>query len=154
MSTLLHRTILSCSLICAGFTGYAQNLVPNPGFETLLSCPPSYTAICSGFAPPWGCGNTATSDLFNACSPPFVVGVPDNGFGSEPAFAGDGYAGIMARFITANYREYLQVQLLSPLVAGTWYNVSFYVSLADAGCGSDHMGAYFSDPHPASARLT
>ncbi|MBK9106427.1 MAG: gliding motility-associated C-terminal domain-containing protein [Saprospiraceae bacterium] len=135
-------------LLCTGFLIHAQNLVPNPGFETTISCPPSYTAICSGFAPPWLCGNSATSDLFNECSPPFVVGVPDNGFGSQAAFEGDGYAGIMARFITANYREYLQVQLLSPLVAGTWYNVSFYVSLADAGCGSDHMGAYFSVVDP------
>src|SRR6185436_5308058 len=38
--------------------------------------------------------------------------------------------------------------LVSPMTAGITYHVSFYVSLADATCGTEHMGAYFSATPP------
>ena len=45
-----------------------------------------------------------------------------------------------------NYRNYIQDSLLSPLIAGKKYYVTFYVSLADTfkyACNT--IGAYFSD---------
>jgi len=37
---------------------------------------------------------------------------------------------------------------LTPLTAGSWYYLSFYVSLAETACGIEHIGAYFSVSNP------
>jgi gliding motility-associated-like protein len=128
-----------------GYAG-AQNLAPNPDFETFTSCPinvqvPGLPDMECG---PWYSGNFATPDYFNACNTG-SVGIPENVFGWQPALSGTGYAGIWSRAPDgSDYREYLQAPLLQPLVAGTWYNVHFYVSLVNAHCGIQELGAYFS----------
>jgi gliding motility-associated-like protein len=125
---------------------YAQNLVPNPSFEGFSTCPTGYNGICDGFGPPWSCPTLGSSDLFNACGNPSMAGVPDNAIGNQAAQTGVGYGGFIGRWSSpANYREYLMVQLSSPLIADAWYYVTFYLSVADSGCGIEHVGAYFSN---------
>lgn len=117
-------------LVLAG-SAFAQNLVPNPGFETQDDCPgPSDIA----FAVPWGNPNLATADLFNSSCP------------SQNASArtGIGSAGVFTTGILGQpYREYVQAPLDAPLVAGQVYNVSFYVLRAGFRYASNGMGAYF-----------
>lgn len=127
---------------------FAVNLVPNPSFETISSCPTGFGQI--SVATPWDSPNTGTTDAHNICVtgwPPFPVpDVPSGPLGFQTSRTGDGHAGI----VTLNtggtsYREYMEVPLSSPLVAGTTYTVSFYVNLSDSSFVSiDRIGAYLS----------
>lgn len=125
-----------------------NSLVPNGGFECVSICffnPDQITNV-----PPWNFVHaTGASEAFHACW--FVGGVsvdvPSNFVGTQAAHTGDGYAGFMARHDpTSDPRaEYVQVALTAPLVGGTSYDLSFWVSLADTrGFGVDALGAYFS----------
>jgi len=112
----------------------AQNLVPNPSFETSTSCFFSFGQIyvASSWSIP---ANTANSspDYFNPCQVEGLLRVPANIFGIQQAYEGSAYAGIVTYHSSTpgDYREYIQTQLLSPLVAGQQYLVSYYVSPAD-----------------------
>lgn len=134
----------------------AQELVPNGGFESLVSCPTDAAAIA--LAAPWISPTNGSTDLFNTCSGsscptdfPFVC-VPHNWVGHQMPHTGEGYAGFVAYWSGApQYREYLQVPLTDPLVAGATYTVSFHVSLGDDGSrATSSIGAFFS-PAPVGA---
>lgn len=121
-----------------------NNLVPNPSFEQFTTCPP-------GISPPftaaiWSLPTTGgSSDYYNSCAPVASnVSTPINSFGTQAPRTGSGYAGFILR-PTNLYREYLEVKLSAPLVAGNTYQVSFYVNLADqAQWAIDKFGAYLS----------
>ena len=86
-------------------------------------------------APPWACPTTGTSDYFNSCAASSSpVDVPVNTMGTQSPESGNGYAGIVLRHESNQYREYLITQLTEPLAADMWYYVSFYVSPAETGC--------------------
>ena len=110
------------------FTAWAQtNLVPNPSFED--------TATIRDFvlfpvnAPPWyratACGS---SDYFNE-----DYGTAPNTFaGYSEARTGKSFCGLAASAFTfmPDDREYLQVKLSQPLIAGETYLVGYYYSIA------------------------
>jgi hypothetical protein len=121
------------------------NLVPNPSFEFSISCPasPGLIAIC----PPWfQTSPTITVDYYNICSPG-QLGVPNNYNGFQYARTGFAYAGlVLLAFDNTPYREYLEVQLLTPLLSGKSYCVEFYVSQADLAINTcDSIAVYFSN---------
>ena len=135
----------------------AQNLVPNPSFETYAGELPfvmnngdldiaSSWFITSGG--PGGAGGT-TPDYINLNMPLLLFGgdtyefqTPNSGFG-------------MVDLITCTHndvyftRESFQVKLKEPMQAGEIYQVSFYLQKTDpyavGGCfrGSDELGVYF-----------
>jgi len=110
---------------------FAQNLVPNPGFEEFLKCPISFSTDPKHFGPNnWNSPTQGTPDYFNKCA----IGdmdVPRNWAGVSFAHSGFGYAGIYA-WSTAghNYREYVQCKLKEPLKAGVNYNLQFFYRLS------------------------
>ncbi len=118
---------------------HAQNLVPNYSLEDYSSCPmgPSEIENATGWATP----DSATPDYYNACYTPFFpmapsMDVPDNIQGYQHAHTGEAYGGIIAYDgsmggVAGDYREYMRIQLTSPLTAGTEYKVRFWWSLAD-----------------------
>lgn len=131
-----------------------QNLVPNSGFEDHLECPWLLSQISN--AEPWiDVSGPGSPDYFHQCGADLIlppdtlpyVGVPENIRGWQEPHSGDGYAGIFVYNgpILSQLREYIQVQLLEPLMPGVRYRVSFYVSLANqfryAICS---FGAFFS----------
>ncbi len=123
----------------------AVNLVPNPSFENYVNCPSTYGQFYETVS--WTMPNAGTSDLFNVCSPNTFpsVSVPTNTTGYQVPQDGVGYAGIIPYSAAADYREYLQAQLTSPLVNGSTYQVSFWVSLADtSSIAIDRIGAHFA----------
>lgn len=130
-------------LLCSGY-----NLVPNPSFENLSSCPgaPSYPQN----ATPWFNPTVGSSDVFNACATlGSGVSVPVNFIGSQSAFAGNGYGGgyvyVPGNAGTNSMREYLAAPLIAPLIAGQSYAVSFRVSRADsAAYAIAEVGAHLS----------
>lgn len=106
-----------------------ENLVPNGSFEEYNNCPNGPSKI--NYAPPWIYPTTGTSDYFNSCAnltnP--SVGVPSNSLGFQYAHSGNAYSGLFPA--SGTYKEYIQVELVKPLVKGKVYNISYFVSLAD-----------------------
>lgn len=118
-------------LFCFSTFSYSQNLVPNPSFEDTLHCPigaGDLSATKFWYKPTQG-----TTDYLNSC---FIGdgGVPNNYYGYQPARSGNGYAAFFLSFdsMDSNYREYLQVQLKSTLIAGKKYFVSAFAAKADS----------------------
>jgi gliding motility-associated-like protein len=146
MHKWLYSIFLTGTLLGSGVWSYGQNLVLNPDFESYATCPSSFQGICEMLAPPWECPTNGTSDYFNSCAiSSSPVDVPVNAMGTQATQSGNGYAGIVLRHESNQYREYLITQLTEPLAADMWYYVSFYVSPAETGCNVEHVGAYFSN---------
>ncbi len=149
ISLLLKRITLFLVFIGLGLLLKAQNLVPNYSFDTISMCPDYYGGVAPLFAPPWDGPTFGTPDIFNVCATFPDVGVPINFFGTQIPLTGEGYGGFFCYFAYYEYREYIMAQLLQPLTAGTYYNVSFYVSLSEFyDCGVTQIGAFFSEDPP------
>jgi len=122
----------------------SQNLVPNPSFEDTVACPIGINQV--GGADGW-INIRSTPDYFNSCASQLShVSVPSNSNGYQCPPNGNAYCGFIP-YATglSNYRELLGVELLSPLLTGQKYYVSFKVSLADQSiCGCNKLGALFS----------
>lgn len=124
-------------MICSAL-GWAQNLIPNPSFENMTPCEfiqPDLT--CADFWPDYlGLDPTNTPDLGYEGAvffPPSTI----------EAFDGDQYLNIECS--TGN-PEYIQVDLLQPMTAGTSYCVSFYASVTQESTEvAPSLGAYFTD---------
>ena len=151
----MHKLYVFFSLIWGlpGLAIQAQNLVPNPQFDQFEFCPFRRGQI--ELAPPWYSPNTKTTDFVHTCATPGATGVPENNWGWEIPFKGEGYAGIRtwldrSEFNTpGNYREYLATPLLDSLRKGKTYYVGFKVSVGDSALyTSDDIGLAFSDTLP------
>jgi len=119
---------LYCSLITIHYSLSAQNLVPNPSFEELTSCPVDLSEDSTGIAKAKHWFTTDkhnTPDLFNECTPKGEYALL--GTQNTPARTGKGYVGIWC------YGERLEVRLKSPLVKNKTYRVQMYVSEDDSG---------------------
>lgn len=128
----------------------AQNLVPNPSFEEILSCPdfPGQVWRAQG----WYVAEN-TPDYYNACcNNTFpVVGVPSNIFAYRNAATGDAYCGLwlFTSFPPPYPREKIGVKLIKPLSLGVRYFVSFNLSSVsshsqDSNGGISKIGMLFS----------
>src|SRR5690606_29989558 len=123
------RYFLSLYFILLCICANAQNLVPNPGFESYLNCPSNlgqvhyYLGLSTvTTAHNWVSPTLTTPDYFNSCNLG-NAGVPLNYRGYYPAHTGNAYAGIIAfDHITLDttdvLHEYLQVKLTEPLQPG------------------------------------
>jgi hypothetical protein len=128
----------------------AQNLVPNPSFETYTLCPNTDGQILS--AAPWTAATaTCSSDYFNTCSANYGS---NNPFAFQLPRTGNAYAGLY--FYIGNLREYLQVQLTIPLVQNKTYYVEFFVSfykIAAFTTPCNNIAANLSSAQPYTANL-
>lgn len=115
-----------------------QNLVPNYSFEQETSC---FTQNI-GFQMPeinyangWSMPTMGTADHFHPChTGGFGQFTPPNTWaGDKLPQDGNAYAGLMTyEFGTSvDYKEYMQIALTSPLVAGATYDIGFYYSLSN-----------------------
>lgn len=131
--------LIACR-VCEG-----QNLVPNPSFELYDTCPDFYSQIDNAVG--WE-AYKISPDYFNLCSSMYVS-VPNNGWGYQNAYEGNGYAGFTSFGTTVFYRECLGIQLIQPLLIGQKYFVSMKVSRAIDTAGvlnvaSNKLGFHFS----------
>ncbi|MCK5442154.1 MAG: OmpA family protein [Maribacter sp.] len=121
---------------------YGQNLVKNPSFEEFNKCPEGLGNMTED-ATSWSVSTYGTTDYFNECSD--EMGVPNNFSGEQTAQFGKGYAGLYM-MAPNDYREYLQAELIQPLVKGERYSVSFYISLAEKSMFAvQDIGVLFSE---------
>lgn len=138
---------LSIIFIFLVLEAMGQNMVPNSSFEEYYRCPASFsTDRRDFFLPGWSSPNKGTPDHYHQCS----WGdndVPFNWAGQSNAHSGMGYAGIYTWSNNGkNYREYIQVELQSPLMKGARYRVEFYFKLSSYSVfATDRMGLIFSD---------
>jgi len=142
---LTSRRIMGCLLlILSVYRSSAQNLVPNPSFETFTTCPTSLNFGGPLECTPW-LSPVNTADYFNGCSDPvFGVSVPYNFQGYQYAHTGFAYTGMYYYIEQQNYREFVQVQLLQPLEKDSCYLIGFWMNLGNETCGVNHTGAKLS----------
>jgi hypothetical protein len=131
--------------------GYAQNLVPNAGFENYSTCPTNEDQ--ADYANGWNkCstdhglafGNT-TPDFYNSCAPSNGFGVPQSGLQYQPDLRACGaYIGLITQNMPSftNYREQVGVNLSQPLVIGQKYYLSFLTVMGGNKIGAD----YYDNP--------
>ncbi|MEO8146171.1 MAG: T9SS type A sorting domain-containing protein [Bacteroidia bacterium] len=92
----------------------------------------------------WINPSNASPDYFNVCSTTGAVGIPNNYVGYQNAHSGFAYSGLFLYLV--DYREYIEVPLISPLIANTCYHFEMYVSLTEyAKYTTDDIAVYFSD---------
>jgi gliding motility-associated-like protein len=140
-------------LILLPFLGRAQmNLVPNGSFEEYWECPTA-NDLNDGQLEKckyWWKPTLGTSDYFNRCNTNGLADVPDNLYGNQEPFHGDGYVGFVliawnnsTTLIERN--EYIQCQLLQPLSPCKEYKFSMNVTLAEASTHAmGKIGATFT----------
>lgn len=148
---VLHTIILLFTIVSLKAQ---QNLVPNGSFEEHYSCPVS-NDLNNGqleLAKGWWKPTMGTSDYFHRCnnSTNGIVGVPDNLYGNQEPYHGDGYVGIGA--ITWNtlgeYEdfEYIQSKLINPLNSCHEYKFSMYLCLSEySSYAIKRIGALFTE---------
>ena len=139
----MKNLIFIYTLIHINCFGFSQNLVPNPSFEEINSCPSNFHDFTKFLY--WSNPTNASPSIFNNCNQG-NAGVPVNIAGYQNTHSGFGYAGIVIfSDQSQNAREYIQVELLSPLVANQKYKVRLYVNLADSSkYAINRFGIYFS----------
>lgn len=144
-------------LLLTPFLSWSQNLVPNPSFENTGTVPCSWITTQGGFVSGmnnWTLPTNGTSDIFsmNVATTCYSHCFSTNGsaIGGQLPRTGN----IMSSILTygagcgwqPDYREYLQVQLTSPLIVGQTYYAEMYVSACDYSQDrSNNLGFYFSD---------
>ena len=106
---------------------FAQNIVPNGSFEDKISCPTSSSQfnLVNYWFEPYLC----SVDYFSSCGTG-GSDVPNNYIGFQYAQDGNSYIGsVVYSTIFSNVREFAEIKLLSSLIQGEKYCISFYASL-------------------------
>ena len=125
------------------------NLVENSSFEIYDTC--SFAMQINNVFN-WTIPLLNTSaDYFNDCYTG-PSSYPFNFQGYQFARTGQGYIGLILQYVPVtnpanyHYKEYIQTQLVSPLISGEEYCAKFYVSACDS-CPfvSSSIGIYFSN---------
>lgn len=140
--------ILLLILLTSKLTFSQGNLIHNPSFEQIDSCP--YTLGQVDFALGWS-SYKQSPDYYNSCSGGnSIVSVPSNVAGFQNAHSGTAYVGLQT-FFTPGTREIVGSQLLSPMIIGQEYFVSLYIACAfdttiglQIACASNKIGVKFS----------
>ncbi|MCB0640623.1 MAG: OmpA family protein [Phaeodactylibacter sp.] len=126
-----------------------SNIVPNPGFERFSATPigwfykgEHFTRVMKYWSSPTG----ASPDVFGP-----KVRVPetwaDKDFGKHPPHSGGAMAGVTlygCKDGKPHCREYVQVQLVEPLVIGQQYYVEFWTSHLPRSIRINQIGACFT----------
>lgn len=141
-SIILILVLLSINIVVS------QNLVPNGSFEEYNECPDE-SDIGTSFLDDWFVtpnSSPSSPNYFNSCAPegsPFDI--PDNWAGYQESYDGEGYAGVYCYGWDSEQREYIEVQLESPLIEHQEYEFSMYVSVAEIfKLGINNFGALFT----------
>lgn len=131
---------LLTGLFFFGTSLFAQNLVPNPSFESVSSIPSNWGQI--GLATPWYSANGSCDLLHTSAS---IPSIPSNFFGTQNTHSGNAYASI-AVSSTNTYHEYIGIALSTPLTVGQAYYCEAYVSAGEGGYryGADGFGFKFT----------
>lgn len=146
----LYKLLFLC-LLLPNIGLAQQNLVFNPSFEDYINCPVFTDSVLSvGW---YSCG--LSPDYYHTCanSLPSNFGVPLNWMGYQQPIDGEAYIGLYTYGTggSAAVREFAGAQLVQPLIIGTRYYVSGYISRATAvyhECSTNNFGfRFFTKPN-------
>lgn len=134
-----------------------ENLIPNPGFEEIDSCPRNrstefYHTI--NFAKYWKEPNDGTVDLLSTCNDSLINSL----LVTKRPRTGNAFVGIYLLAekpldytkspipcVSFDYKEYIQVKLAKPLVKDRFYSLSFYTASSSIWyLRTGDIGAHFS----------
>lgn len=150
-SFFILSLLLNCSVFSQTTSGLAtDNIIPNPSFEKYSSTPigwfykgKHYTDVMKY----WSSATAASPDVFGP-----KVRVPSHwaskGFGEQAPHTGESMSGITVYGCTEgkpHCREYIQIQLLEPLVINQKYYAEFWVSHLPRSLKVNNLGMYFSN---------
>ncbi len=140
------KKIISSFLLCFALLEVLGqvNLVPNPSFEDHTDCPQGYPDL-DGKLNDW-MSFRGTPDYFNNCS---EMNGYNNNWGYQEPHSGEGFTGFNTYQVTiVNAKEHLGTQLISPLIIGEKYYISFYVSTAytplQMNIATNKIGGFFT----------
>jgi len=132
----------------------AQNLVTNGNFETYTQLPNYYAQSC--YATGWNSPSGSCNLIVGQGSPDYYhlwgssgAQPPNTWWADVMPYAGNAMEGFAGYYNSSgtSYREYIQYQLSSPMIPGTVYEVSYFLTngiTSIHGYGCNHIGAYFS----------
>jgi len=151
----MRASLLLSVLIALSVLANAQNLVRNHSFEEFEDCPDEVTVESKKeLIPFWYLPNRGTTDYFNSCAF-HQVNVPDNIMGHMFALHGNAYTGLVLLEQPPSdsklkrpleYREYLQTELIAPLIKDSLYCMQFYFCIASYSTYAiDKLGMYISE---------
>ncbi len=142
--------LLPLSLFAQESSGNIENLVPNGDFELFSQRPIGWYYNGKDFSDVMKYWDSPTAASPDAYGP--EVSVPahwaDKGFGSQTPQSGQRMVGITCYGCVngkPHCREYLQVQLLEPLVIGQQYYLEFWISRLPQSLSVNNIGAAFSE---------
>ncbi len=142
----MKKITLLLFLLAIIINANSQNLVPNPSFEEYYDCPDQQGEfyVDFWFEPPYK--SDYSPDFFIDCSTAnTTVDVPENSKGFQYPYEGEGYAGVFCYGYNSDQREYIEVQLISPLIEGQEYEFAMQVSLPERfGKAINKFGALFT----------
>lgn len=130
-------------------SGQSQNnLVPNPSFENITSCPTNWFQFHQCVS--WFSPNNKIPDLYNTCSsdPILSISVPRHRvYFYKLPHSGNGYVGISAYFhwldrFDDTFRRYISCKLINPIKKGKKYYAYFHVSPIAPDSNSGHKPFY------------
>jgi len=142
--------ILLIALFLINFKLIAQNLVPNPGFEEHTNCanvPNSSIPDEMAYSIEWY-SYKGTPDYYNFCNTGYLVKPPFCELGYQFPHKGNAFAGLITYSYSQDSREYIGCQLISPLVAGQKYFISFYINKSGSNMSNysvNNFGLKFCD---------
>jgi len=142
--------LLGCLFCVAVLRCEAQtNLIPNHSFEVPDSCPATHTFLTPGEGPLYWFSGGGTTDYFQSCvPPPSEASVPLHDYAFQYPQDGENYIGLVTYEVNSGgLREYAMVQLITPLVQGQTYSVSFYANAAWNGTDSMYPQHYIASSH-------
>ncbi len=130
-----HAFFLSLLVVTTGNILHAQQLVPNRSFEEVLQCPSDHSQLAGTafWFDPTGISE-GSPDYFHSCATASTHSTPLSVVGFQAPVDGEGYTGIYlyeGSQVLANWREYLQVELLEPLAADQCYHFIAHANLSD-----------------------
>ncbi|MEM9885108.1 MAG: OmpA family protein [Bacteroidota bacterium] len=145
---LYFFNLLSIVALAQSTAEEVENIVPNPSFEEYSSTPIGWYyrgAHFSNVMRYWSSATAASPDAFGP-----KVRVPehwaDKGFGDQYAHSGESMAGITIYGCDKgkpHCREYVQVQLLEPLVPEQSYYIEFWVAALPRSLQTNNIGVHF-----------
>ena len=111
--------------------GQSPNLVKNPSFEKYEQCPVEHNPENKShkLVPGWSYPSEAAPDYFHRCGGK-DASVPKNFAGESEPKDGDAYVGAILSGTSEERREYIQGELMKPMVAGKKYCITYYYRLA------------------------
>lgn len=131
-------------------SAFAQNLVPNSGFEDLIKMPCNCMQNdMANYIKNWDCVTAGTADILNDQAGPSCYANSEKAnspsLGPQTPHSGHGFAMIMTYCNDSrDYREYIGVKLTKALTPGKKYYAEMYVSLADfSGFATNNLAISF-----------